>query len=67
MTLVTWSLEMMGVGLFDCVGLLDGGGGNGLGGVGFPSCGGTSVLLGAVLELGKIIYNNTGTLGAAGG
>ena len=30
MMLVTWSLEMMGVGLFDCIKPLDGGG-NGLG------------------------------------
>ena len=65
--LVTWSLEMMEVGLFDCMGLLDGGGGDGLGGVGFPSCGGASVLLGAILELGNVVYNNAGTLGAAGG
>ena len=67
MMLVTWSLEMMGVGLFNSMGLLDGGGGDGLGGVGFPSYGGTSVLLGAVLELGNVMYNDAGTLGAAGG
>ena len=33
----------------------------------FPSCGGTSVLLGAILELENVMYNDAETLGAAGG